>query len=355
MEEDISRQWHRRLADGGWIAPAWPRAWGGLELGLLHRMVMEEEMARVKAPVPIGFSGIDILGSALLAEGTDEQRQRFLPPIYRADEIWCQGYSEPGSGSDLASLRTRAVRDGEEYVVTGQKVWTSYGARADWVFLLVRTGDEASRHRGLSLLLAPMSTTGIEWRPIAALTGERHFGELFLDDARIPIANRLGGEGDGWRIATHSLVFERMMSGNGAGPLRARLDALRRLVDGTGATPIIRQEMGRLECEVRGVAGLQSRALSLALRGDALAGSLAAGVKVRSSEVRIDIARVAFAVLGPHAVASGPDYAAPSASLSGGAASAWAWELLDSLSGPIYAGTNQILRNVIGEGLGLPR
>ena len=353
-EVEISRLWQRRLFDGGWIAPGWPVEHGGRGLDLAHRIILDNELAAARAPVPIGFSGIDTLGPALIRFGTDEQRARFLPRILTAEDLWCQGYSEPDAGSDLASLRTTARRDGDHYVVTGQKVWTSYGGRADWCFLLVRTGTPESGRKGITFLLAEMATPGIEWRQIRQIHGDTHFGELFLDGARIPVTQRLGEEGEGWRIATHSLAHERMMAGNGPGPVRARLDALERLARQTACPPTVRQEIARLECRVRGLEGVAARAGSMAERGDPRVGAWASMVKLLATEIRVDVTETAAHLVGTALGAAGPDPGRPGGDRRG--AELWAWELLEARSGPIYAGTNEIQRNIIAEmGLGLPR
>ena len=353
-EVEISRLWQRRLFEGGWVAPGWPVEHGGRGLDLAHRVVLDSELAAARAPVPIGFSGIDTLGPALIRFGTDEQRARFLPRILSAEDLWCQGYSEPDAGSDLASLRTTAVRDGDDYVVTGQKVWTSYGGRADWCFLLVRTGSPESGRKGITFLLAEMSTPGIEWRQIRQVHGDTHFGELFLDGARVPVSQRLGEEGEGWRIATHSLAHERMMAGNGPGPVRARLDALERLARQVGCPPTVRQELARLEGRLRGLEGVAALAGSLAEQGDPRLGAWASMVKLLATEIRVSITETAGHLLGTALGAAGPDPGGRAGERHG--VELWAWELLEARSGPIYAGTNEIQRNIIGElGLGLPR
>ncbi len=341
---EISRAWHRRLYDGGWIAPGWPAEHGGKGLPLDLRMVVTEELARARAPAPIGFQGVDILGPALIAYGTSAQISRFLPPILRADELWCQGYSEPDAGSDLAALRTRAVRDGDHYVVTGQKTWTSYGSRAHWCFLLVRTGSASSGRRGISFLLAPMSTPGIQWRPIRQLTGDTHFGELFLHEARVPGENIVGAENEGWQVAMHSLAHERLLSGNVAA-IRTRLDALVELASRVGASETTRRTIAMLEARVLGAHQLQARALALAATDDRGFAWWAAMVKLASTELRQAIAAAASELLGgAMCLGAGPD------------GELWRHELLDARAATIYAGTSEIQRTIIAErGLGLPR
>ncbi|MEW6472843.1 MAG: acyl-CoA dehydrogenase family protein [Actinomycetota bacterium] len=346
-EVAVSRQWHERLHAGGWIAPGWPVEAGGCGLGLTERLEYVEEMARVRAPAPIGFAGVDILGPALIAFGSDEQRRRFLPPILSAEELWCQGYSEPGAGSDLAALATRAERDGTGYVITGQKVWTSYGGRADWCFLLARTGEPGSRHRGISFFLVAMDSPGLEWRPIRQLTGERHFGELFLDAVPVPASGLVGREGDGWAIAMHSLAHERLLSGNVA-PVRARLDALLSLLRGRAASAVERHAAAALEARLRAATWLQARALARVQAGAPDAAAWASMVKLVSTELWQAVSELAVTVLGAAATA------APAA--DGDDAALWAYDLLDGRAGTLYAGTSEVQRNLIAErGLGLPR
>jgi alkylation response protein AidB-like acyl-CoA dehydrogenase len=346
-EVAVSREWHHRLHAGGWIAPGWPVDAGGCGLGLAERMTYVEEMARVRAPAPIGFAGVDILGPALLAFGTPEQQRRFLSPILSAAELWCQGYSEPGAGSDLAAMTTRAVVDDGGYVITGQKVWTSYGGRADWCFLLARTGEPDSRHRGLSFFLVAMDSPGLEWRPIRQLTGERHFGELLLDGVRVPATGLVGGEGDGWAIAMHSLAHERLLSGNVA-PVRARLDALLALVRTGNVTTVHRQAAAALETRLRAVTWLQARALARVAAGATDGPAWASMVKLASTELWQAVSELAVTVAGM-AATGGP-------ASNGDDAAVWAYDLLDGRAGTIYAGTSEVQRNLIAErALGLPR
>jgi alkylation response protein AidB-like acyl-CoA dehydrogenase len=347
-EVAISREWHQRLHAGGWIAPGWPVEAGGRGLDLAGRMAYVEEMARVRAPAPIGFAGVDILGPALIAFGSPQQQHRFLPKILSAEELWCQGYSEPGAGSDLAGMSTRAEADGDGYVITGQKVWTSYGGRADWCFLLARTGAPDSRHRGLSFFLVPMDSPGVEWRPIRQLTGERHFGELFLDGVRVPRSGLVGGEGDGWAIAMHSLAHERLLSGNVA-PVAARLDALLALIRGSGeVAPVHRQSAMALTCRLRALTWLQARALARVASGAQDGAAWASMVKVAATELWRAVSELAVAVTGMAATG------APAS--DGDDPAVWAYDLLDGRAGTLYAGTSEVQRNLIAErGLGLPR
>lgn len=204
--------WQRQLAERGWAAPEWPQAWGGTGWTVAQRFVFEDECAAAGAPPPIGF-GLKMCGPVLLRFGTETQQQRFLPRIYWGEDFWCQGYSEPGAGSDLASLRTRAVRNGDRYVVNGQKLWTTMGHLADWIFCLVRTGAENVRKQeGISFLLIDMKTPGITVHPVYLLDGEREVNEVFFDNVEVPVENLVHEEGKGWTVAKHLLGYERMNS-----------------------------------------------------------------------------------------------------------------------------------------------
>src|SRR5271156_5636429 len=202
--------WQRLLFDAGYAGVDWPVEGGGRGSSAVEELIFKEELERAHAPyVGVNFVGLLHAGPTIIAEGTPAQRQRYLPRILKGEEVWCQGFSEPDAGSDLASLRTRAVRDGDEYVVTGSKIWTSHAEVADNCELLVRTGAEDSRHRGISWLILPMGTPGVEIRPLATIAGSTEFAELFLDEVRVPVANRVGDENDGWRVTMVTLSFER--------------------------------------------------------------------------------------------------------------------------------------------------
>ena len=206
---DARREWEQVLGAAGWVSLGWPGDAGGRDASLLQQVIFHEEYARADAPHRVNHIGADLLAPTLIACADDDQKARFLPPIARGEEIWCQGYSEPGAGSDLAGVRTSAVLDGGEWIVTGQKVWTSYAHFADWCFVLARTDPDAPKHAGLSYLLVPMKQPGVEVRPIVQITGTSEFNEVFFDGARTPAANVVGGPGSGWRVAMATLGFER--------------------------------------------------------------------------------------------------------------------------------------------------
>ncbi|MDI2130330.1 acyl-CoA dehydrogenase family protein [Yinghuangia seranimata] len=211
---EIRREWERRLGEGGWIGLDWPKEYGGREATLMQQVIFGEEYARAKAPGRVNHMGENLLGPTVLAFGTDEQKARFLPPIARGEELWCQGYSEPGAGSDLAGLRSTAVRDDEtgDWLISGQKVWTSLAHEADWIFVLARTEAGSTRHKGITFFLAPMDQPGIEVRPIVQLTGTSEFNEVFFDGARARPEHVVGQLGQGWGVAMGLLAFERGVS-----------------------------------------------------------------------------------------------------------------------------------------------
>jgi pimeloyl-CoA dehydrogenase len=249
-------RWQRMLAERGWAAPHWPRAYGGAELGQVERIILLDELQRAPAPVPQVFN-INMLGPVLLQFGTDAQKARFLPRLANLDLWFCQGFSEPGAGSDLASLRTSARRDGDHYVVNGQKIWTSTAHVADWMFALVRTDAEAQRHRGISFLLIDLKSPGVTVRPIRSIDGAHHLNEVFLQDVRVPLDNRVGDEGQGWECARFLLANERSGIAN-VGACRERLDRARELASRTRRSgrlladdPHLRHELALLDAELR--------------------------------------------------------------------------------------------------------
>src|SRR5580704_981581 len=214
--------WAKKMAEGRWLAPSWPEKYGGRGAGILQNIVYGEELSRAGVAAPMIGMGISLFGPTLLHWGTEEQKQRFIPPIMKAEEIWCQGYSEPGSGSDLASLQTRAVEDGDYFVVNGQKVWTSIAQHADWIFLLVRTDPDAPKHKGISYLMVDMHSPGVTVRPLVQITGNKGFNEVFFEDVRVPKKNLVGEKNQGWQVAITTLMFERSGGGGDRGGVGRR-------------------------------------------------------------------------------------------------------------------------------------
>ena len=349
--------WQRMLFDAGYAGIDWPVEGGGRAASPVEQLIYLEELEHAHAPyVGVNFVGLLHAGPTIVVEGTSEQRARFLPPILRGDEVWCQGFSEPGAGSDLASLRTKAVRDGDEYVVTGQKIWTSHAEVADYCELLVRTGDEGSRHRGITWLAMPMDSPGIDFRPLKTIAGSTEFGELFLDGVRVPVANRMGEENDGWRVTMVTLSFER-----GTAFVSEVLESmellrdLRRLARRTGAFAEgdVRRRVGRLGAELDALWALARRNVSQAAR-TGVPGVGGSVYKLGLSEIRQRIGELGMDLIGAAGLSwdelDGLDGAGP----LGNAELVNLW--VHGFSRTIAAGTSQIQRNIIAERiLGLPK
>jgi alkylation response protein AidB-like acyl-CoA dehydrogenase len=340
---EVRHAWERRLAAGGWTCVGWPSEYGGRGASLSRQVVFHEEYVRANAPVRVGHIGENLLGPTLIAFGTEEQKRRFLPPIVSGDQLWCQGYSEPGAGSDLAGVRTRAVLDGDDWVITGQKVWTSLAHVADWCFLLARTDPGSARHHGLTYLLCPMRQPGVEVRPIRQLTGTSEFNEVYFDGARTASGNVVGVPGDGWRVAMGTLSFER-----GAATLGQQIAFSRELdrivavarANGAIADPAL---LDRLTSAWIGLQVMRCHAL----RTLSDEGHGASVTKLYWSTWHQRLGELAMEVLGA----------------GGTVATGWPYELDDgqrlflfTRADTIYGGSNEIQRNVIAERiLDLPR
>ncbi len=344
-----AKAWQRALYEAGLVGMAWPCAYGGHEATITQQVIAGEELARARAPVPINAVGLGILGPALIAYGSEEQKRRFLRRILTAEDIWCQGFSEPGAGSDLAALRTRAVEDGDDFVVTGQKLWTSLGPIADWCFLLARTDPAAPPHEGISYLLVDMRTPGVRVAPIRQITGKSHFSEIFLDEVRVPRAHLVGERNQGWAIAKATLSFER--SGlSGVVELERLLAGLRRLAAATGRSTDarVRQRIAQLAIEKEALKHTGYRVLTAQLRG-APPGPESAIGKLVASELRQRIVEAAIELQGPYAAIGRGNECA----LDRGR---WQGLYLDARAYTIGGGTSEVMRNLIAErALGLPR
>jgi len=344
------RAWEQRLHAGGWAMVPWPVEYGGRGADLLEWLVFEEEYYRAGAPKRINQNGIFLLGPTIMEFGTPEQKARFLPKIASSEEVWAQGWSEPNAGSDMAAIQATALRDGDHYVLRGQKTWASRGAFADWLFGMFRTDPKTERHKGLTFLLVPLDTPGVTVRPIAQLDGETGFAEVFFDDARVPVAHRLAGEGDGWKVAMATAGFERGLMLRS--PARFQTTA-RKLVDLCRANPAtaseaLREEVVRCWMDAEAYTLETYRTVSRLLAGGKI-GFEASLNKIFWSELDVRMHETALRLLG-HRADLLPE--APAAAGVGD----WLDGYLFSLSGPIYAGTNEIQRNLIAERiLGLPR
>ena len=267
------RAWQRAMWEAGWVGISWPRAWGGRGATLLEQAIYDEEVFRAHAPVLPGYSGINMAGPVLIDVGTPEQQKRHLERILTGDEIWCQGFSEPGAGSDLAGLRTRAEDRGDHFVVNGQKVWTSGAQYADWIYLLVRTNPDVPKHQGISFLLVDMRTPGIAVRPLVLMNGHQHFNEVFFTDVVVPKDHLVGKKNEGWAVAIRTLMYERA-GGGGRGHERqlARLIALARSVERDGRPawddPRVRQSLAQLAIDCEALRLTRLRSLTRRLRGE---------------------------------------------------------------------------------------
>ncbi len=342
------KRWERQLGAAGWIGLGWPREHGGRDLPLTRQVIFHEEYARAGGPGRLGHIGEGLLGPTLIAFGSEDQRRRFLPPIMRGEEIWCQGYSEPNAGSDLANVQTRARLEGGEWVLHGQKVWTSWAQWADWCFVLCRTHPDAPKHKGLSYLLVPMRQPGIEIRPILQITGDSEFGEVFFDGARSAAENVVGRPGEGWKVAMGTLAFER-----GASTLGQQLNfrnELARVIEvakrnGKAKDPVMRQ---RIADAWIGLEIMRMNALRVLSQAEQPELSREAMItKLYWATWHQNLGKLAMDVLGPEAwVLEGAPYELSSLQRL----------FLFTRSDTIYAGSNEIQRNLIAErALGLPR
>src|SRR5437016_4515735 len=334
LSRDDLLRWHRILAAKGWIAPSWPREWGGTGWSVVQRYIFDEACGYAGAPPLVPF-GLLMCAPVLLKFGSEAQKQRFLPRIYHGDDFWCQGYSEPGSGSDLASLKTRAVREGDHYVVNGQKTWTTLAHFADGIFCLVRTDSAAKQQEGISFLLVDMKTPGITVRPLILMDGGHEVNEVFFDDVKVPAANRVHDEGKGWTVAKYLLGHERMNTARIGGSKREleNLKALAatQLKDGR---PLIedarfRDRLTRIEVELMALELTNLRFLDQ-LRGGKPPGAEVSMLKIRGTEIQQALTELAMDAAGPADVTLAKRYC-------------------NFRKTSIYAGSNEIQRNIIAK------
>jgi alkylation response protein AidB-like acyl-CoA dehydrogenase len=350
----FARGWQRTLAEGGWAGLSWPRAYGGRELTLLEQLAFNEEYVASGAPdlIDIGV-GPSLTGPTLIRHGTDWQRERFLRPILRGEELWCQGFSEPGAGSDLASLQTRGEVDGDDIVVNGQKVWTSYARFAQWCILVVRTNATAAKHHGLTFLLLDMNTPGIRIRPLVEMTGVAWFNEVFFENVRVPRRCVVGKIDEGWKITLTTLGHERFATTPHT-RLQREVRTLAKLARTRGgdspaaADPVFRQRIAQLAIETRILQLSAYRNISQVVR-TGVPGPQGSMLKLFWSELEQRVMETALALEGPFATL---DEEAPQA-FDGGR---WQYGSLWSRAATIYAGTSEVQRNIISQRvLGLPR
>jgi alkylation response protein AidB-like acyl-CoA dehydrogenase len=350
---DAHRRWEARLNAAGFAMVPWPVEYGGRGADLIEWLIFEEEYYRTEAPRRVNQNGIFLLGPTIMDHGTPAQKARFLPKMASSEEVWAQGWSEPNAGSDMAAITTTALRDGDAYVVRGQKTWASRGAFADWLFGLFRTDPASERHRGLTFLLVPLSLPGITVRPIPQLNGLPGFAEVFFDDVRVPVEHRLGEENRGWQVAMATAGFERglMLRSPARFQHTARkLVELYRAVAASGAPldPALRGRVARGWADAEAYALNTYQTVSRLLAGGRIAEEASLG-KIFWSELDVRLHETALELLGARADLLPESPAA-------GDVGAWLDGWLFSLAGPIYAGTNQIQRNIIAERiLGLPR
>ncbi len=339
----FEREWQRKLHAAGWAGISWPKEYGGRGATLIEQSIFGEELARAKAPRPANVLGLVMGGPVVIAHGTEEQKERFLEPILSAEEIWCQGFSEPESGSDLASLKTKAVKDDGGFRITGQKVWTTFAHEAKWCMLVARTDTEAAKHKGLTYFLMDMEQDEIEVRPLRQITGEAEFNELFIENAYVPDENVVGGVGNGWMVAITTLMNER--AGLGASAALGLSNSLDELIElakekGRADDPLVRDKVARLKIGIEGLRRGAQRALTATMKVGTPGpeGSIA---KLQWSATSQALTELAVEIGGVEALTSGDT---------------WAYRFLRTRANSIEGGTSDVLRNIVAERvLGLPK
>jgi len=352
----LMRRWQRTLHDAGFIGLTWPKEYGGRGLTFLEEMILHEEMALAKAPPVLNILGVGMAGPTIIAYGTEEQKQRYPARILSCEEIWCQGYSEPNAGSDLASLQTRAVKDGAHWVINGQKVWTSLAHIADFMMLLARTDPDAPKHKGITYFLLDMKLPGVTVKPLRQITGDAEFNEVFFDNVRVHESQILGGVNNGWAVGMTTLMYERLALGFGLQlRLRIALDGLvelARRMEKHGRVivkdPVMRQKIAQLWIDTECLKYTGARAVTKLLRGE-IPGPEASTGKMGWVETHQRLQELAMEIEGPYSqLMRGSDWA-----VEGGL---WQYTFLRSRANSIEGGTTEIQKNIIGERvLGLPK
>jgi alkylation response protein AidB-like acyl-CoA dehydrogenase len=353
---EFLREWQRKLWEAGFIGLTWPKEYGGQGLSFVEEMIVHQEMALLKAPSILNILGVGMAGPTIIAYGTEAQKTRYPAKILSADEIWCQGYSEPNAGSDLASLQTRAVKDGDTWVINGQKVWTSLAHLADWMMLLARTDPDAPKHKGITYFLLDMKLPGVTVKPLKQLTGDAEFSEVFFDNVRVPESQVLGGVNNGWQVGLTTLMYERLALGFGLQVrLRIALDGLvemARHVEKSGRPttkdPVLRQKLAQLWIETESLKYTGARAITKLLRGE-LPGPEASAGKMVWVDVHQRLQELAMEIEGPYSQLVGGSERAIESGI-------WQYSFLRSRANSIEGGTAEIQKNIIGERvLGLPK
>ncbi len=340
---EFRRAWQRRLHEDDWAGVSWPKEYGGRGATLVEQAIYNEELGRAQAPSTANVLGLAMGGPTVIAHGTVEQKRLYLEPILSADEIWCQGFSEPEAGSDLASLKTRAVRDGSEWVVTGQKVWTTLAHHAKWCMLVARTDADAPRHKGLTYFLMDMEQDAVQVRPLRQITGEAEFNELFIEEARIPDENIVGGEGNGWAVAITTLMHERATLAFGL-QIQVKITLGELLADardsGAAEDPVIRDRLAQIYIESEVLRLTALRGLSAIMR-TGVPGPEGSLGKWQWAEVNQALTELALELRGGRAVLNDDR---------------WTYRFLRARANSIEGGTTEILKNIVAERvLGLPR
>jgi alkylation response protein AidB-like acyl-CoA dehydrogenase len=340
---EFEREWQRKLHAAGWAGVSWPKEYGGRGATLIEQSIFGEELARAKAPRPANVLGLVMGGPVVIAHGTEEQKERFLEPILSAEEIWCQGFSEPESGSDLASLKTKAVPDDGGFLITGQKVWTTFAHQAKWCMLVARTDPEAPKHKGLTYFLMDMEQDEIDVRPLRQITGEAEFNELFIEGAFVPDENVVGGVGNGWMVAITTLMNER--AGLGASAALGLSNSLEELIElakerGRADDPIVRDKVARLRIGVEGLRRGAQRSLTTTMKVG-IPGPEGSIAKLQWSATSQALTELAVELGGVEALTAG---------------NMWAYRFLRTRANSIEGGTSDVLRNIVAERvLGLPK
>lgn len=361
--EVFAERWRALLAEHRLLAPSWPAEYGGGGLSLIEQVIVHEEFTRVGAPtgVPTDVLSIGMLGPTIIICGTPEQKRHYLPRILSGEDRWCQGYSEPDAGSDLAGLKTRADLDGDEWVINGQKIWTSHSHLANWIFVLGRTDPTAAKHKGISFLLCPLDQPGIEVRPIVNAAGSHEFNEVFFTDARTAVGNIIGEPNEGWRVTTQLLAYERGGDSTTI-PLvvQAIVDRLIQTARERGrlTDPVVRQQLAGLQARASTLHASGLRTLTAALNGQPL-GAESSLSKIQWTELYQDATIVAVDLCGADALAHlgvATHVPLPPDAMGTTSAAEWVNHLLCARPASVYSGSNEIQRNIIGERvLGLPR